>query len=67
VGLIQIVVILIVVGVLLWLVETYIPMAAPFKTIIRVVVVVAVCIWLLQLSGILGGGPFLGSRSAPLR
>jgi len=66
-GLIQIVVVLIVIGVLLWLVNTYIPMAAPIKTIINIVVVVFVCLWLLSAFGLLSGGPYLGTRAAPLR
>jgi O-antigen ligase len=48
-GLIGLVVVLIIIGVLLYLVETTIPMAAPIKTIIRVVVILAVLLWLLQL------------------
>ena len=51
---IQILVVLIVVGVVLWLVQTYIPMAQPIKTIITVVVVLFLCLWLLQLFGIFG-------------
>jgi hypothetical protein len=50
---ISVIVTLIVVGVLLWLVETYLPMAAPIKTIIRVVVILFVCLWLLGVFGIL--------------
>ena len=50
--LVTLVIYLIVVGVLLWLINTYIPMAAPIKTIINVVVVVVVCLWLLRLFGI---------------
>ena len=49
---IQVLVVLIVVGVVLWLVQTYIPMAPPIKTIITVVVVLVLCIWLLQAFGI---------------
>jgi hypothetical protein len=48
-GLISVVVVLIIVGVLLYLVETQIPMAAPIKVIIRVVVILVVVLWLLQL------------------
>lgn len=48
-GLISLILVLVIVGVLLYLVETYIPMAAPLKTIIRVVVVLVVILWLLQL------------------
>jgi len=47
-GLIGLVVVLIVVGVLLWLVDTQIPMAQPIKVIIRVVVIVVLVLWLLQ-------------------
>lgn len=49
---IQVLVVLVVIGVCLYLVQTYIPMAAPIKTIITVVVVLFVCLWLLQIFGI---------------
>jgi hypothetical protein len=52
--LINLVIVLIVVGVLLWLVNTYIPMDRKIKTILNVVVVIAVVIWLLQAFGVLG-------------
>lgn len=52
--LINIVVALIVVGVVLWLINNYIPMASSIKTILNVVVVVAVAIWVLQAIGIWG-------------
>ncbi len=45
---------LIVVGVLLWLVNTYIPMAASIKKILNFLVVVAVVLWLLYGFGVLG-------------
>jgi hypothetical protein len=54
VSLISLVVTLIVVGVLLWLANTYIPMDAKIKNIINVVVVIAVVLWLLQIFGVLG-------------
>jgi predicted membrane protein len=50
--LINIVIYLIIVGVVLWLINTYIPMASSIKAILNVVVVVAVCLWLLKLFGI---------------
>lgn len=50
--LIEIVIALIVVGVLLWLVNTYIPMQQVIKTIINVVVVIFVVVWLLQVLGV---------------
>jgi hypothetical protein len=51
--LIQLLVVLIVVGVLLWLVNRFIPMAGSIKTILNVVVVIAVILWLLNVFGIL--------------
>ncbi len=50
--LLQVVIILIVVGVLLWLVNSYIPMQATIKKILNAVVVVAVVLWLLNLFGL---------------
>ena len=52
--LINIVIALIVVGVGLWLINTYIPMASGIKTILNVVVVVAVAVWVLQAVGMWG-------------
>ena len=53
-SLMSIVLTLIVVGVLLWLVNSYIPMDGKIKTILNGVVVVAVVLWLLQAFGVLG-------------
>ncbi len=50
---IYVVLILIAVGVLLWLVNTYIPMDRKIKNILNVVVVIAVVIWLLKVFGLL--------------
>lgn len=47
--LISLVITLIVVGVLLWLVNAYIPMDANIKRILNIVVIVVVVIWLLSL------------------
>jgi hypothetical protein len=52
--LVNIVIALIVVGVGLWLINNYIPMASSIKTILNVVVVVAVVIWVLQAVGMWG-------------
>jgi len=52
--LIHIALVLIVVGVLLWLVNRFIPMDAKIKSLLNLVVMVAVIIWLLQAFGILG-------------
>jgi len=49
--LLTIVVVLIVVGVLLWLVNSYIPMDGKIKKILNVVVVIAVVLWLLSSMG----------------
>jgi len=51
--LMQIVVALIVVGVLLWLVNSFIPMAGSIKSILNAVVVIAVVLWLLKVSGMM--------------
>jgi bacteriorhodopsin len=51
---ISIVVTLIVVGVLLWLVNNYIPMDGKIKKILNAVVVICVIVWLLYAFGILG-------------
>jgi hypothetical protein len=48
-----ILIVLIVAGVLLWLVNTYIPMDHKIKTILNVVVVIVVIVWLLKLFGVL--------------
>jgi hypothetical protein len=45
--------VLVVVGVLLWLLNTYVPMDAKIKKIINIVVVVVVVIWLLQAFGLI--------------
>jgi len=50
--LLYIVLALIVIGMGLWLINTYIPMAGSIKTILNVVVVVSVCVWLLQTFGL---------------
>lgn len=52
--LMTLVIVLIVVGVLLWLVNTYIPMDAKIKGILNAVVVIGVVFWLLQALGLLG-------------
>jgi hypothetical protein len=52
--LVNLVVVLIIVGVALYLINRYIPMASAIKTILNVVVVVAVCVWLLQATGMWG-------------
>jgi hypothetical protein len=53
-SLISVVIVLIVVGVLLWAANNYIPMDGKIKTIMNVVVVIAVVLWLLSAFGVLG-------------
>jgi hypothetical protein len=52
--LLTIVIVLIVAGVLLWLINTYIPMDRKIKNILNIVVVIAIVIWLLKAFGLLG-------------
>lgn len=62
--LIGLIVPLIVLGVLLWLVNSIIPMDPTIRKVINVVVVVVVVLWILQVfglfSGYYGGGPYIG-------
>ncbi len=51
--LVQLVEVLIVVGVLLWLVNRFIPMQGSIKSILNGVVVIAVVLWILNVSGLL--------------
>ena len=50
--LISLLIVFVVVGVVLWLIVTYIPMPAPMKNVLMVVVVLILCIWLLQSFGL---------------
>jgi hypothetical protein len=52
--LVGIVVVLVVVGLILWLINTYIPMAGAIKSLLNIVVFVVVLIWLLQVFGLIG-------------
>jgi hypothetical protein len=51
---VQIIIVLVVVGVLLWLVNNYIPMDGKIKSILNAVVVIGVVVWLLQAFGLIG-------------
>jgi len=53
-SLISILIALVVAGVILWAVNTYIPMDAKIKAILNIVVIIVVAIWLLQSFGVLG-------------
>ncbi len=50
--LIQVLIVLIVVGVVLWLINNYLPMAASIKSILNFVVVIVVVVWLLKVFGL---------------
>ena len=52
--LINLIIIIAVVGVILWLINRFIPMQSTIKTILNVVVICVVAIWLLSAFGILG-------------
>ncbi len=54
-SLISVVIVLVVVGFLLWLINTYVPMASPIKTILNLVVIIVVVVWLLQVFGVISG------------
>lgn len=61
-GLITVILVLVILGVALWLIETYIPMSPPIKTLIRVVVVIVLVLYLLSLLGV-----WHGFAATPLR
>jgi hypothetical protein len=51
--LLQILMVLLMVGVLLWLVNNFIPMAGSIKSIFNAVVVIGVVVWLLNVFGVI--------------
>ena len=53
-SLVSLILVLIVVGVVLWLINNYIPMDGPIHGHLHAVVVIAVVIWLLQVFGLIG-------------
>jgi hypothetical protein len=59
-SLINLVIILVAVGVVLWLINNYIPMERKIKSILNVVVVIVVILWLLNIFGVTG--PVSGMR-----
>ena len=63
--LVNIVVILVVVGLVMWLINTYIPMAGAIKSLLNIVVFVVLLIWILQVFGLIGQIP--GLRMPPLK
>jgi hypothetical protein len=55
ISLVSVIVTLVILGLALYLVETYIPMSPPIKTVLRVVVVLILVLWLLRLFGLWSG------------
>jgi uncharacterized membrane protein len=54
-ALISIVVVVVLLGVAVWLIEQYVPMSPPFKTVLRVVIVLALVLYLLSAFGLWSG------------
>jgi hypothetical protein len=52
--LIHVVIVLVVVGVILWVINSYIPMQSTIKKILNVIVIIAVILWLLSVFGLIG-------------
>jgi hypothetical protein len=61
-GLLGLIITLIAIGVLLWLVNAYVPMDAKIKYILNIVVVICVVLWLLNVFGVFA---YLGSPGIP--
>jgi hypothetical protein len=59
VTLVNIVVILVVIGLVMWLINTYIPMVGAIKSLLNIVVFAVVLIWTLQTFGLIGAIPGL--------
>lgn len=53
-NLLGIVAVLVVAGLILWLINTYIPMAGAIKSLLNIVVFIVVLVWLLQIFGLIG-------------
>jgi hypothetical protein len=54
VSLISLIVTIVVVGVILWLINAYVPMQATVKKILNVVVIIVLILWLLNAFGVMG-------------
>jgi UDP-N-acetylmuramyl pentapeptide phosphotransferase/UDP-N-acetylglucosamine-1-phosphate transferase len=54
-SLVTLVIVLVIVGVVLWLINSFIPMQSSIKKILNVVVIIVVIIWLLSAFGIIDG------------
>jgi hypothetical protein len=54
VTLLNLILTIVVVGVLLWLINTYVPMQSTVKNILNIVVVIVLIVWLLNAFGLIG-------------
>jgi len=61
-SLITLIVVLVVVGFLLWAIQTFIPMDPKIKMLLQVVVVIIMLLWVLQALGLFVGGPVIRLR-----
>jgi hypothetical protein len=55
--LVQVLLLLIVIGAVLWAIDRYVPVAGSIKSILNAVAVIAVIVWLLNVFGLLAGVP----------
>jgi hypothetical protein len=51
----ELILVIVLVGVALWFVNTYVPMAQPIKTLLNVLIVLILIVWILNAFGLLGG------------
>lgn len=51
----ELIIILVIIGVVMWAVNTYIPMSAGMKKLLNIVVIVAVVLWLMKVFGLFDG------------
>lgn len=59
---VQLIIVLVVIGVVLYLINTFIPMDSRIKVVINVIIVLALCVWLLQIFGVMSS---LGTVQVP--
>lgn len=55
-SIITVILILVIVGVLMWLINTYIPMAGAIKTLLNIFVLLVLILWLLSVFGLFSFG-----------
>jgi hypothetical protein len=60
--LIQVVIVLIVVGIFVYGIQQFAPMDPKIKTFVILIVLLFVCVWLLNVAGVVGSGPWIGHR-----